>query len=217
MIARLSLVVRCLLLLTGLAAPGWLGGAQILRIGNGTEPQDLDPQAVTGTPEHKIIMGLFEGLLTEDPQDLHPVPGVAEAWDISPDGKVYTFHLRANAQWSDGTPLTADDFVQSYRRMLSPALASEYAYLLFNFVAGAHEYYQGKITDFAQVGFQAVDARTLRVTLKQPTPFLLNLIASHYAWDVVPVAVIARYTARPTRKARPGPAPAGSSAPAPLS
>ncbi len=193
MMLRPAAVFHRLLLLVCLTAASRLIGAQILRIGNGTEPQDLDPQAVTGTPEHKIIMGLFEGLLTEDPQDLHPVPGVAESWDISPDGKVYTFHLRANAQWSDGAPLTADDFVQSYRRMLSPALASEYAYLLFNFVAGAHEYYQGKITDFAQVGFQAVDARTLRVTLKQPTPFLLNIIASHYAWDVVPVAVIARY------------------------
>jgi len=166
---------------------------QVLRLGNGAEPQDLDPQAVTGVPEHRIIMGLFEGLATEDPKDLHPVPGLAESWEISPDGRTYTFHLRANLRWSDGSPLTADDFVQSYKRMLTPVFAAEYAYVIYNYVVGADEYYHGKLTDFSQVGVKAPDDRTLRVTLKNPTPFLLKLIACHNAWDVVPVKVIARY------------------------
>ena len=74
---------------------------QVLRIGNGSEPQDLDPQAITGIPEHKLVSALFEGLASEDPKDLHPVPAVAESWETSPDGLVYTFHLRANAKWSD--------------------------------------------------------------------------------------------------------------------
>ena len=85
---------------------------KILRLGNGAEPQDLDPQTVSGVPEHRILEGLFEGLVTEDPHDLHPVPGVAESWEISPDGRTYLFHLRANARWSNGDPLTADDFAE---------------------------------------------------------------------------------------------------------
>ncbi len=165
---------------------------QIWRVGNGAEPQDLDPQAVTGIPEHKIIMGLFEGLLAEDPQDGHPVPGLAESWEISADGLVYTFHLRPNLQWSNGDPLTADDFVQSYRRALTPAFASEYSYLLW-FMVGAEDYNAGRLADFSRVGVKALDDRTLRVTLHHRTPFLLNLIASHYTWDVVPVKVIARF------------------------
>lgn len=167
--------------------------AQVMHIGNGAEPQDLDPQAVSGVPEHKLMMALFEGLASEDPKDLHPVPGLAESWDISPDGKTYTFHLRKNAQWSDGSPLTSDDFVQSYKRMLTPEFASEYAYLIYDYVVGAKEYYDRKLTDFAQVGFQALDPLTLRATLKNPAPYLMKIIASHYAWTPVPVQVIAKY------------------------
>lgn len=166
---------------------------KILRIGNGTEPQDLDPQTVTGVPEHRIIMAVFEGLVNEDPRDLHPVPGLAKSWDISPDQLTYTFHLRDNLRWSNGDPLTADDFVQSYRRILTPALGSEYAYLVYNFVAGADDYYHGRLDDFSKVGFKALDERTLRVTLAHPTAFLLRIIATHYSWDVVPVKVIARF------------------------
>jgi oligopeptide transport system substrate-binding protein len=176
------------------AAPGAEGPArQVIRLGNGDEPQDLDPHLITGEPEYRITSSLFEGLAAMDPKDLHPVPGLAESWDISPDGRVYTFHLRANLQWSNGDPLTADDFVQSYRRMLTPAFACEYAYLLYNFVQGAEEYYHGKITDFSQVGFRAVDDRTLRVTLKQPCSFLLEIIADHFAWEALPVKVIAKF------------------------
>ncbi len=166
---------------------------QILRIGNGAEPKGIDPQDITGVTEGKIVMALFEGLLTPDPHDLHPLPGVAETWDISPDGLTYTFHLRANAKWSNGDPLTAADFIASYRRMLSPKFASEYAYLLYNFVVGAKDYYDGKLTDFTKVGFAAPDPRTLVVTLLNPTPYLLNIIACHQAWNVVPVNTIAQY------------------------
>ena len=166
---------------------------QIWHVGNGAEPQDLDPQAITGVPEHKIMMALFEGLASEDPKDLHPVPGLAESWDISPDGKTYTFHLRKNAKWSDGSPITSDDFVQSYKRMLTPDFASEYAYLIYDYVVGAKEYYDRKLTDFTQVGFKAPDAQTLIVSLKNPAPYLMKIIASHYAWTPVPVKVIAKF------------------------
>jgi oligopeptide transport system substrate-binding protein len=165
---------------------------QILHFGNGTEPQDLDPQAVTGVPELNIIDSLFEGLVTADPHDLHPVPGLAESWGVSPDGLVYTFHLRENLRWSDGQPITANDCVQSYRRILTPIFGSEYSYLLW-FVSGAEDYNKGKLTDFSRVGFEAPDDRTLRVRLRSPTPFLLKIIATHYSWDVLPVKVLERY------------------------
>ncbi len=176
--------------------PGSDGGAssgkKILRYGNGAEPSELDPQTVTGIPEHHIIMSLFEGLVTEDPVDLHPVPGMAEKWEISADGLTYTFHLRAGLKWSNGEPLTASDIEASFRRMLTPALASEYSYLLW-FVTGAEDYNRGKLADWSQVGFKSPDDRTLVVTLGSPTPFLLQMIASHYSWWPVPVREIAKY------------------------
>jgi oligopeptide transport system substrate-binding protein len=90
---------------------GGLASEQIWKVGNGSEPQDLDPQTVTGVTEHKIIMALFEGLASEDPKDLHPVPGLAESWDISEDGKIYTFRLRPNLKWSNGDPIVASEII----------------------------------------------------------------------------------------------------------
>jgi oligopeptide transport system substrate-binding protein len=168
------------------------GTPQIWRVGNGAEPQDLDPQTVTGVPEHKLMMALFEGLVAEDPKDLHPIPGLADRWEISDDGLVYTFHLRPGVKWSDGVPITAQEAVESYQRMLSPALASEYSYLLW-FAVGAEEYTKGKLTDFSKTGFKALDASTLQITLKSPTPYLLKIIASHYAWTLVPTHVVKKF------------------------
>jgi oligopeptide transport system substrate-binding protein len=165
---------------------------KIWHVGNGAEVQDLDPQCITGIPEHKVVAALFEGLLTENPQDLHPEPGLADRWEISPDGLVYTFHLRPNARWSDGAPITSEDFLLSYKRMLSPALGAEYSYLLWC-VVGAEDYNRGTLTNFAQVGFRAPDPHTLQFTLRNPMPFLLRIIASHYAWSPVPIKVIERF------------------------
>ncbi|HTB81735.1 MAG TPA: peptide ABC transporter substrate-binding protein [Opitutaceae bacterium] len=173
-------------------AAGTATPKKILNFGNGTEPQDIDPQTVTGIPEWNIIMALFEGLVSYDPHDLHPVPGVAKSWDISADGLVYTFHLREDAKWSDGIPVTAQDFLLSYKRMLTPALASEYAYMIFNYVAGAKDYYDGKLKDFSQVGIKAPDERTLQLTLLNPTPYLLKAMC-HMAWFPVPVSTLAKF------------------------
>lgn len=165
---------------------------KILHLGNGAEPQDLDPQTVTGMPEHKLLTALFEGLVSEDPKDLHPEPGLASSWDISPDHLVYTFHLRPGLRWSNGDPLNAHDFIRSYQRILSPELASEYSYLLW-YVVGAEEFNKGQLKDFSQVGFKAVDDLTLQITLKNPTPWLLQLMASHYTWKPVPTQVIEKF------------------------
>lgn len=163
---------------------------QILHRGNGAEPQDLDPQTVTGVPEDHILLALFEGLVSEDPHDLHPVPGVAERWDISPDGRTYTFHLRHNAKWSNGEILTARDFVRSYQRILAPTLAAEYAYMLF-VVTNAEAFNKGAVKDFSQVGFRVPDDFTLEVRLNAPTPYFLSLL-NHYSWFPVHVPTVER-------------------------
>jgi oligopeptide transport system substrate-binding protein len=165
---------------------------KILNLGNNSEPQDIDPQIITGDGEENITLALFEGLVSYDPHDLHPVPGVAKSWNISPDSLVYTFHLREEAKWSNGVPVTAQDFVQSYQRMLTPALAAPYAYMIFNYVAGAKEYYDGKLDDFSKVGIKAPDDHTLQITLLNPTPYMLNIMC-HCSWSPVPVATIAKF------------------------
>ncbi len=165
--------------------------AQILHRGNGAEPQDIDPQIITGVPEDHIVVALFEGLVSEDPHDLHPIPGVAERWDISDDQKIYTFHFRPNARWSNGDRVTAPDFVRAYRRILAPTLAAEYAYMLF-VVKNAEEYNKGNLKDFTQVGFKAMDDLTLRIELNGPTPYFLSLL-NHYSWYPVHVATVEKY------------------------
>ena len=96
---------------------------------NGAEPETLDPALITGQPEGRVANALFEGLLTFNEHG-KPQPGMAESWELSEDGLVYTFTMRDWLTWSDGTPLTARDFVASWRRTLDPATASEYAYQL---------------------------------------------------------------------------------------
>jgi oligopeptide transport system substrate-binding protein len=164
---------------------------QVLLLGNGAEPQELDPDIVTGVSEFHIMMSLLEGLVTEDPVDLHPVPGVAERWDISPDRRVYTFHLRTNALWSNGDPVTANDFRESYKRILTQSLGSEYSYMHF-VVTNAEAYYEGKITNFDDVGYKVLDDHTLQVTLSNPTPYFLSLL-THHSWFPVHMPTVRKY------------------------
>ena len=145
---------------------------------NGAEPETLDPALITGQPEGRIVNTLFEGLLRFDRHG-RSGPGVASSWEISPDGLTYTFHLRPEARWSDGRRVTAGDFVDSWHRTLDPATASAYSYQLFP-VRGAEEFANtagGKVADFSKVGLKALDDATLRVTLRQPTPYFLDLCA----------------------------------------
>jgi oligopeptide transport system substrate-binding protein len=164
---------------------------QILELGNFSEPTDLDPQIIASQQDFNLVLCLLEGLTAHDPQDLHPTPAAAESWDISPDRTVYTFHLRPNAKWSDGTPVTAHDFMYSYKRELSPKLGSEYSYMLY-VVKNAEAYNTGKITDFDQVGFKSPDPLTLVVTLNNPTPYFLSLVA-HHSWFPVQQATIEKW------------------------
>ena len=161
---------------------------QILHLGNGAEPMGLDPQIVTGVPEHHIISALIEGLVTENKKNLNPEPGTAERWETSEDGLVWKFYLRKDAKWSNGDPVTAIDFVQSYQRMLTPSLGSQYAYML-HVVKNAEAYNSGKLKDFSQVGFMAINDKQLNITLKAPTPYFLSLL-NHYSWFPVHIPSI---------------------------
>ena len=143
---------------------------------NGAEPQSLDPALLTGQADMRVAQGLFEGLTRFDPKTGRAIPGLAERWEISPDGCTYTFHLRTNLVWSTGEPITADDVVYSWIRALNPATASEYAGQLF-FLKDAEDFTDGKIKEAALVGVHAPDPLTVRVELNHPTPFFPDICA----------------------------------------
>src|SRR3954470_10154431 len=133
---------------------------QVLHRGLGTDPSVLDPHLITVLPEINVVTALFEGLVGEDAVDGHPVPAVAERWEKSADSLTWTFHLRANAKWSNGEPVTAADFANSIQRALSPALGAENAGMLF-VLANAEAWHRGELKDFSAVGVKALDPRTL--------------------------------------------------------
>ncbi|MEH6569898.1 MAG: peptide ABC transporter substrate-binding protein [Halioglobus sp.] len=165
--------------------------AGILHYGNGSEPQGLDPHVVTGVPENHLIRALFEGLAVKNPYTLEPEPGVAESWEFSEDGRIITFHLRHNALWSNGDPITAADFVWSWRRALNPAMGNLYAYMLYP-VKNAEAYATGVIGDPEKLGVRALDSSTLQVTLNEPTPYFLQLM-DHYSTFAVHRATIEKF------------------------
>lgn len=177
----------------------------ILLKGNGGEPASLDPHLVSGVIEMNLITALLEGLVRPHPATLEPMPAVAESWEVSEDGRVYTFHLRPEATWSNGDPVTAEDFVFSYQRMLSPRLGADYASLLYP-LKNAEAYHRGELTDFGEVGVKALDPGTLEITLESPTPYFLSLL-THIAWFPLHPPTILTHgeiDQRGTRWARPG-------------
>ena len=159
---------------------------QIYHHGNGSEPQVLDPHIVTGVPEHHILISLCEGLTipNPNPNDMNGyMAGTAESWSISDDGKEYVFNINKNAKWSNGESVTADDFVWSWKRILTASLGSQYPDMLY-YLEGAYEYHNGLIDDFDQVGVKSIDEHTLQVNLKNPTPFFLGLLSHYSTWPV---------------------------------
>jgi oligopeptide transport system substrate-binding protein len=142
---------------------------------------------VTGISEMRVTKALFEGLTRLDAVKAEPAPGLAAKWDVSSDGRIYTFHLRTNATWSTGEPITSADVLYSWLRTLNPATAADYAGQLF-YVKNAEDYYNGKIKDPSEVGMRALDEHTFQVELVNPLAFFLDL-CSFTAFAVVP-----RYT-----------------------
>ncbi|MEI6053246.1 MAG: peptide ABC transporter substrate-binding protein, partial [Opitutaceae bacterium] len=172
----------------------------ILHVGNGAEVQYLDPHIAGGSIDHNVLSALYEGLVTLDEETLQPRPGMATRWEVSLDARTYTFHLRPEACWSNGDPLTTRDFLYSFRRALTPTLASEYKDVFYP-VKNAEAYAKGQITDFTQVGFRALDATTLEITLAQPTAYFLTLLRTN-AWFPVHAASVEKSGAFDDRSAR---------------
>jgi len=163
---------------------------QTLRYISGSEPESLDPQVSTGQPEARIYLALFEGLTEYHPVTGQVIPAIAERWEPNADNTEFIFHLRQNARWSNGDPITARDFVYSLRRGLSPALAARSAYLAY-YIKGAQAYNEGK-GRAEDVGIEAVDDYTLKITLATPVPYLTGLVA-HQFFRLVPQKAIEKY------------------------
>lgn len=168
-----------LFLLLLLALPGGCQKSEPhadLVIANGMEPESIDPALITGLADMRVVGALFEGLTRLDPRTAEAIPGLAERWEISPDGRTYTFHLRTNLTWSTGESITSADVVFSWIRALDPVTASDYASQLY-YIKNAEAFNAGTLKDPAQVGVQALDPLTVQVELNHPTAFFLDLCA----------------------------------------
>lgn len=159
------------------------------------DPETFDTARMSGAPEGQLAFNLFEGLMmpgptTEGLADTSKlvVHGVAESHEVSADGKTYTFKLRKDAKWSNGDALTANDFVYSWKRVLTPGFPADYAQMMW-VIAGAEAYNKGQQADWAQVGVKTPDPHTLVVTLNDPTPYFPELLA-FYTFFPVPEKVI---------------------------
>ncbi|EOS57873.1 peptide ABC transporter substrate-binding protein [Paenibacillus barengoltzii] len=159
-----------------------LAADQTLRINLSAEPPTFDPAQAQDSQANTVLKLMYEGLTRMD-ESGQVIPAAAENWDI--DGTKYTFHLRKDAKWSNGDPVTANDFVFAWERVLSPNTdpAAPYAYQLY-YLKNAQEYNEGTITDFSQVGVKAVDDYTLEVELVAPTPYFLGLTSFYTFYPV---------------------------------
>ncbi len=183
MMHRLSAATACALLLA--ACGETLPRADLVFI-QSAEPETLDPALATDQVSMRVSAALFEGLCRVNEHG-RPEPGMALRWEISEDRKTYTFHLRPGAAWSDGTPVTAQDFLRSWRRALTPDTGADYASLL-HIIRGARAFTeQGAAWD--QVGLHAPDERTLVVELENPVPYFIDL-CSFATFAPVPLRVI---------------------------
>lgn len=147
---------------------------QILNISTSAEPPTIDPGLASDSTSGAIIRNVYEGLVTMSPEG-EILPGVAESWEVSEDGLVYTFKLREGALWSNGDPVKASDFVFAWTRVLNPETASEYASIMYP-IKGAEAYNTGE-GKAEEVGVKAIDDQTLEVTLEAPTAYFLELPA----------------------------------------
>ena len=172
--------VAAVLFATVLAGVTPASALTVLNRGNGGEIKSLDPHFVDGLNESNIEGDILIGLLTMDPSG-EPIPGAATSWNVSPDGKVWTFHLRDHI-WSDGHPVTASDFVFAWQRLLDPRTGAAYAYNLW-VVKNAHAVSEGRLP-LSALGIRARDDRTLEVTLEHPAAYLPELLTHDTAYPL---------------------------------
>jgi oligopeptide transport system substrate-binding protein len=165
----------------GRPVPSVLAQEQVLHRDNGEEPQTLDPHLAEGRASAHILRDLFEGLTSESPEG-RIIPGAAIRWNISRDGKTFTFYLRRDALWSNGDPVTAKDFVYGLRRSADPATASAYAQVLLP-IENAAEVLAGDMPT-SELGVVAMDDFTLQIIMRDPTPYFLHLLSHSSTYPV---------------------------------
>ncbi|MCK0752470.1 peptide ABC transporter substrate-binding protein [Chromohalobacter japonicus] len=165
--------------------------AETLNIGVMGELASFDTSQVSGGVwESQVLMDVYEGLVKKNPEG-EAIPGMATDWDISEDGKTYTFHLRDDAKWSDGEPVTAADFVFGWQHLIDPASASKYAYLLYP-IQNAEVVNSGE-KPLDALGVESLDdGKTLKVTLNAPTPYFPQLL-THYTAYPLPKHAVEEY------------------------
>ncbi|NXZ87570.1 oligopeptide ABC transporter substrate-binding protein OppA [Serratia fonticola] len=167
-----------------------LAPLQRMVINNGSEVASLDPHKVEGTPESNIILNLLEGLVSTDANG-HLAPAVAENWENT-DYQTWTFHLRPGAVWSDGSPVTAQDFVYSWQRLADPKTGSPYAsYLQYARIENIDAILAGKKPP-ESLGVSAIDDKTLKVTLSEPVPYFVSML-SHTSMKPVKQSVVEKF------------------------
>jgi oligopeptide transport system substrate-binding protein len=183
-LVQASAAIALAAMLTGAAS-----AEMVYNRGNSADPESLDPHKTSTVYEAHILRDLFLGLTTEDAK-AETIPGAAESWTVSDDQKVWTFHLRKDGKWSDGSPVTANDFVFSWQRLVTPATGAEYAYMLSP-VVNADEITAGTKKP-EELGVKAVDDDTFEVTLKAPTPYFLEML-THQATYAVSKANVEKF------------------------
>jgi len=178
MIRRIAAIVLILcataLWVLASARPPHPSDESTFRMTLSNEPPTLDWNLATDSVSFDVLINLMEGL-TEYDEHLRPRPAVARSWEVSSDGRTYLFHLREDARWSDGKPVTAGDFEYSWKRLLDPKTAAEYAYFLYD-IEGAEDYNTGKTDRPESVGVRALDNRTLQVRLRKPIVFFPSIV-----------------------------------------
>ncbi|MDO4720038.1 MAG: peptide ABC transporter substrate-binding protein [Peptostreptococcaceae bacterium] len=162
-------------------------GAQELIFVLHNEPDGIDPNVTSNSFASPFLTNCFEGLVTYN-ENSELVPGLAESWDISEDGKTYTFRLRKDLKWSDGSPLTSKDFLYSIHRVLKPETAAQYLSMVTDYIENAQDVYDGKKTA-EELGVQTPDDHTLVMKLKDPAPFFIDILSMNVFVPVQQAAV----------------------------
>ncbi|MGF1739772.1 ABC transporter substrate-binding protein [Vibrio profundum] len=166
-----------------------LAKVQELTRNNGSEVATIDPQKVEGVPGSNVVRDLFEGLVIQD-GDGNIIPGIAKSWETK-DNKTYIFHLR-DAKWSNGDPVTAEDFAYSFRRAVDPSTASPYAwYVEMTTMKNAAAIISGK-KDKSTLGVKAIDPHTLEIQLDKPIPYFVKMM-SHTTMAPVHKATVEKW------------------------
>ncbi|WP_171173306.1 peptide ABC transporter substrate-binding protein [Ruegeria sp. HKCCD8929] len=175
-----------LLSATIVAGLGTAASAATYMRGNDGNPETLDQHKTSTVAEANILRDLYEGLVVYTPA-AEVTPGVAEEWEVTDDGLVYTFKLRQDANWSNGDPVTAQDFVYSLQRIMKPETGAKYANILYP-IQNAEAVNKGE-ADASEMGVKAIDDKTLEITLAQATPFFIELLTHQTGLPVHPASV----------------------------